>query len=187
MTKLGTMFFKAFCLSEGDVPPVNHSTMLACLWQVSTRSTRGVKGKETELAAKMETFWKESFSKVYPNRVDAVGKSRVTAAVAEQMADCILTNATTHFESRCRRLCILLGVDRKMALSCIANAFRGRWDLVDERVREPLHRAIPPDPAKGSVWYDMKTRQSAYVSATFRLCQERAKALLTRSSNPENE
>ena len=99
MTKLGTMFFKAFCLSEGDVPPVNHSTMLSCLRQVSTRSTRGVKGKETELAAKMETFWKESFSKVYPNRVDAMGKSRVTAAVAEQMADWILTNATTQVQT----------------------------------------------------------------------------------------
>ena len=114
---------------------------MACLQQVSVRSPRGAKGKATDLAAKMETFWNERFSKVYPKKVDVVGKSRVTAAVAEQMADCILTNATTHFESRCRRLCNLLGVDRKKALVCVENAFRERWDMV----RECLQRVMPSD------------------------------------------
>ena len=113
LTKRCTMFFKAFCLWEGDVPPVNHSTMVACLNQVSTRSKRGAKGKATELAARMETFWKERFSLVFPEKVNAVGRSRVRAAVAEQVTDCVLTNSTTNFESRCRRLCSLLGVDRK--------------------------------------------------------------------------
>ena len=186
LSKQGTAFFKAFCLSEGDVPsPVDHSAMVACLQQVSIRSPKGAKGKATELSSKMETFWKERFSKVYPIKVDLVGKSRVTAAVAEQMADCILTNATTHFEYRCRCLCSLLGVDLKKVSDCVANAFRGRWDFVDERVREPLQRAVPSDPANGNVWYDMKKRPSAYVAATFRLCQERKKALKEGSGHVE--
>ena len=97
LTKQGSMFFKAFCLAEGEVPLVNHSTMVACLRQVSIKSTKGAKCKATE---QMQTFWNEHFSKVYPKKVNIVGKSRVTAAVAEQMADCILINTTTHFESR---------------------------------------------------------------------------------------
>lgn len=60
LSKQGTMFFKAFCLSEGDLPPlVDHSVMVASLQQVSIRSPKGTKGKATELAAKMETFWNE--------------------------------------------------------------------------------------------------------------------------------
>lgn len=73
------------------------------------------------------------------------------AAVAEHVADSILTNATTHFESRCRRQCSLLGVDRKMVPSCIANVFRGSWALVDEIAREPLQRSILSEPCKMSV------------------------------------
>ena len=129
------------------MPLVDHSVMVACLQQVSTRSPNGAKDKATELSAKMETFWNKCFSKVYPTKVDTMGKSRVKVAVAEQMTDCILTNATAHFESRCRRLCSLLGVERNKVSTCVANVFKGRWDLVDERVREPLRRSVPPDPA----------------------------------------
>ena len=73
---------------------------MALLQQVSTRSKTGAKGKATEI----EKFWTEKFSKVYPTKVQAVGKSRIRAAVAEQIVDCILV---THFENRCVKLCRL--------------------------------------------------------------------------------
>ena len=172
MTKLGSFFFKAYCLSEKEVPPVCHSTMVACLQQVSTRSPTGAKGKSTELAKKMEKFWDEKFSKIYPERVEAEGRSLLRSAVAEQLTSCTLNNTTMHFESRCRRLCKLLGVDSKRSDACIRSAFVGKWDLVDEEVREPLRRVLPSDPAKGSVLYDLKKRSSEYVTTTYRLCKE---------------
>ena len=95
----GHMFFKAFHLSEGEVPLVNYSTMVACLQQVSIKSTKGG-----------QLNWPRGCRPSFLQSL--VGKSRVTA---EQMTDCILINATTHFESRSRILCSLLGVNRKRA------------------------------------------------------------------------
>lgn len=177
MTKMGTFFFKAFCLRDGGVPVVDHSTVTACLQQVSTRYPRGAKGKATELATRMGTFWNEEFSKIYPERVDAVGRSHLKATVADQMMDCLLTNATTHFQSRCRRFLVSrLGMDRREASTVVTDAFRGRWDLVkDLDATETLRRVLPSEPAKGSIRYDMKKSPSRYVEATYRLCVESEK------------
>ena len=70
-------------------------------------------------------------------------RSMPKATVPESMTDCLLTNATTHFKSRCMRLCGLLGVDRNRTANCVDNAFRGMWDLVDEVAREHDHSFGP--------------------------------------------
>ncbi len=59
MTKLGSFFFKAFCLYEDEIPPVCHSTLVAFLQQVTTRSPSGVKGKSIDLAGRMERYWRQ--------------------------------------------------------------------------------------------------------------------------------
>lgn len=184
--KLGSFFFKAFCLSEG-VPQMCHSTAIACLQQVSTRSPRGVRCKATELVERMERFWTEKFQAVYPDRVDTVGRSRIKQVVAEEMVTCTLTNATSHFKSRCMLLCSLLGLDKKRTATCVDNAFRGRWDLVDEEAREALKRVLPSHPSNASVYLDMKKRPSDYVLATYRLCQERAACKQTAVESSEKK
>ena len=78
--------------------------------------------------------------------------------IAENIADHLLTNATTHFMSRCKRLCGLLGGDRRRTQACMDNAFQGRWDLVDKVAREPQQRVIQLDSAKGFVNYNLKKR-----------------------------
>ena len=160
MTKQATAFFKAYCLCSNEVPPVCHSTMVACLQQVTTRSPKGSKGKESELSTKMEKFWKEKFCKIYPEKVNTIGKSLIKANIADQMTNCILTNATTHFRSRCTRLCTVLGLNRTRSQICVSNAFKGKWQLVDSEVKETLRRVIPTNPTKGCVIYDMKKRPS---------------------------
>ena len=132
MAKLGTFFFKAFCLSEKEVPPICHSTSIACLQQVTTRSTTGAKGKSALEREIFQGLPRQSGSRSMPK-----------ATVPESMTDCLLTNATTHFKSRCMRLCGLLGVDRNRTANCVDNAFRGMWDLVDEVAREHDHSFGP--------------------------------------------
>ena len=166
--KLASLFFKAFCLEIDDVPPVNHSTM------ITTRSKSGANRKSTDLAWEMETFWEKKFRLVYPDRVNCVGNSRIKATVADELVKCVLTNVTTHFRSRCARLCRILGLEKRKAFSNVSLAFLGRWDEVDLTVREPLCRVFPSDPAKQSVIYNMKKNPSRYVSATFRLEKESA-------------
>ncbi len=51
-TKLGLFFFKAFCLGRGKVPDVSHSTMVACLNQVTSKSNKGAKCKSEELGVR---------------------------------------------------------------------------------------------------------------------------------------
>ena len=163
MTKQATAFFKAFFLASDEVPPVSHSTMVTCLQQVTTRSPKGSRGKEGELAVKMEKFWKEKSSNIYPEKVNTVGKSLIKANVANQMTNCLLVNATTHFQARCTRLCTVFGLNRMRAKICISNAFKGKWELVDLEVRETLQRVIPANPSKSCVAYDMKKRPYEYV------------------------
>lgn len=164
--KQATAFFKAYCLSLDEVPPVCHSTMIACIQQVTTRSPKGARGRATELAAKMERFWKDKFCQIYPEKVNCIGKSRIKAIIADQMTDCLLVNVTTHFRSRCVRLCRILGLNRTRSNICITNAFKGKWEFMDAEVKEPLQRVLPPYPTKKYITYDMKKRPSDYVAAT---------------------
>ena len=90
--------------------------------------------------------------------------------------DC-LTDATTHLESRCRRLCTLLGMGRQEAATSVRHAFHGHWDQVDKRVRESLLCSIPHN-INQNVWYDMKKRPSEYVRATYLLVLERRRHYL---------
>lgn len=92
--KQATAFFKAYRLSLDEVPPVCHSTMIACIQQVTARLPKGARGRATELAAKMERFWKDKFCQIYPEKVNCIGKSRIKAIIADQMTDCLLVNAT---------------------------------------------------------------------------------------------
>lgn len=71
--------------------------------------------------------------------------------------------------------------------TCVDNAFRGRWDLVDEEAREALKRVLPSHPLNASLYYDMKRRPSEYVSATYRLCQERAACQQTTEERSEKK
>ena len=156
-----------------DVPPVNATTITACMQQVLLRGAGGRKAKSSELAGRMAKFWNERFSKpIYPDKLKAVGQSRITQVVSENIVKDCLTNATTHFESRCKRLCTLLGLGRQEAATSVRHAFHGQWDQVDKRVRESLLCCIPHN-IKENVWYDMKKRPSEYVRATW----EREKAL----------
>ena len=59
--KQATLFFKAYCISSNKVPPTCHSMMIVCIQQVITRSTKGARGRATELVTEMERFWKERF------------------------------------------------------------------------------------------------------------------------------
>ena len=88
--------------------------------------------------------------------MNCVGKSRIKAIIADQMTECLLVNATSHFRSRCARLCKILGLNRTRSNICVANAFKGKWKLVDSEVREPLRSVLPGDPTKGCILYNMK-------------------------------
>lgn len=70
-------FFKAFCLSRGGIPDVSHSTMVTCLNQESNKG------------AKCKT-------------VSWVQRCRFTSSVQiGHGGEKLLTNATTHFWSKC--------------------------------------------------------------------------------------
>ena len=157
IAKRCTQFFKAFCLWEQDVPPVNVATITACMQQLILRGVGGRKAKSSELAGRMATFWEERFSKVYPDKIKAVGLSRITQVVSESIVKDYLTNATTHFESRCKRLCTLLGLERQEAENSVRHAFHGQWDQVDERVRESLLCSIPKNTKKCVVRHEKET------------------------------
>ena len=170
LTKLGYFFFKAYCLHIRDVPPVTHATMLACLNQVSTKSPRGGKGKEDDLASNMRSFWSETFSKIIPERINMEGRSQLKARVIDQMLVCVLNNATTHLSSRCRKYIIHLGVEKRDSARVLNDVFRGRWELVPESIIVAL-REILSERVDSDVYIDLKKFPSKYVGATYRLSQ----------------
>lgn len=176
-TKLGFLFFKSFCLWRGRVPEVDHSTMVACLNSVTSKSRRGAKCKSAELGEEMQKYWEDTFSKIYPDRVDMEGRSRIKATIADQMETLLLTNATTHFRSRCFKTCLSLGLDKREAIGSVNAAFVGRRGDV---AKEMFERVLPDDVQK-NVCYDMKARPSKYVRATFEL------ALLTRGGTKKTQ
>ena len=85
---------------------MSHSTMVACLNQVTSKCNKGAKCKSAGLGAEMQTYWKDVFSKIFLDRVDMVWRSRLKVIVADQMETLVLANATTHFWSRCVKTCI---------------------------------------------------------------------------------
>lgn len=149
MTKLGTFFFQGFLFSAGEVPKMCHSTAVACLQPGLSLEARRLNWQ------RMEKFWREKFSTVYPNRVDAVGRSCARAVVAERMTDCTLTNATTHDS----------GGGLKEDDN---NAFRSRLDLGKDPLLHISGRLVDCNPAMVSVKYDLKKRPSEYVAATYK-------------------
>ena len=73
---------------------------------------------------KVNAVGKSLISKIYPdNLLNAVGRSLIKANVADQMTNCLLVNATTHFRARCTRLRRVLGLDRTRAKICVGSAF----------------------------------------------------------------
>ncbi len=87
------------------------------------QSPSGAKGKERDLALRMQAFWSQTFSNVFPDTIDMVGRSILKAIVADQMGVCILANATTHFASHCRKYCIHLGVEKRDSSRVVADTF----------------------------------------------------------------
>ena len=151
---------------------MSHSTMVACLNQVTSKCNKGAKCKSAELGAEMQTYWED---KIFLDRVDMVGRSRLKVIVADQMEMLILANATTHFWSRYVKTCILQGLSKSEARRSVSAAFAGRWEEVPPMTAEWLKGVIPAGAQKQNVHYDMKVRPSEYVRATFKL------ALMTKA------
>ena len=124
--KLGLFFFKGFCLNRGRVPDVSHYTMMACLNQVTCKSNKGAKCKSNELGAEMRSYWDIIFSKIYPEKVNMTRRSRLKAIIADQMETLLLTNATTHFRSRCVKTGIMRGLSKSEAIRLVNAAFLGK-------------------------------------------------------------
>ena len=92
------------------------------------------------------------------------------------METLLLTNATTHFRSRCVKTCMMRGLSKSEAIRSVNAAFLGKYDAVPADTAEWLKKVIPEDAKKQNIYYDMKSRPSLYVLATFEL------ALLTKGS-----
>ena len=88
---------------------------------------------------------------VYLHKVNGVGRSHIKKAVANQITECMPLHSP---------------VDRSKTVICVENAFRGGWELVDEKARDVLKRILPSNPAKGSVRYHMQKKPSDYMAAT---------------------
>jgi hypothetical protein len=92
----------------------------------------------------------------------------------DQMETILLTNAMTHFWSRCVKTS--LGSGKPEAIKSVNAAFLDKWSEVCPENTALLKGAIP-DLQKQNIHYDMKARPSLYVQATFKL------ALLTKGSS----
>jgi hypothetical protein len=137
-----------------------------------------VEPSAAELGEEMHNYWDSVFSEIYPEKVDMVGRSsRLKAIIANQIETLLLTNATTHFWSRCVKTCVALGSGKPEAIKSVNAAFLGKWSDVSPENEVLLKGAIPADPQKNNVNYDMKARPSLYIQATFKL------ALLTKGSS----
>jgi len=96
-------FFRLYCLSlssNEEFPDITESTMKACFNQVCKKNPSGAKTKDRVLEEKLGVFWKETFSKIHPDKIDMRGMSRTKAILAEQLCENVLVDCNTHFRSR---------------------------------------------------------------------------------------
>ena len=75
-----------------------------CINCVCSRDNKGPRPKDDSLGASTRTFWNKHFSRAYPDLLDGKGLSVLKELLAQQMIDCILTDAKTRFQSRLARL-----------------------------------------------------------------------------------
>ncbi len=76
----------------------------------------------------MQSYWDDVFSKIYPEKANMAGRSRLKVIVADQMETLLLTNATTHFWSRCVKTCVMRGLNKSEAKKSVNAAFLGKWE-----------------------------------------------------------
>ena len=90
------------------MPEISVATMKQCINQVCSKDARGARNKDEGLGKRMTKFWKETFSKYHPNLLHGKGISHVKQLLADQMLECILTDVKTNFESRFRKVHVVL-------------------------------------------------------------------------------
>lgn len=95
--------------------------------------------KWSQLSWQRIGFGRNGFAKYTQERVNAVGRSRISGADDHMPS-------TTHFRSRCTRLLhTCMGIDKTKSKICIDNGFWGRWDLIDKGPKELLQECVQYD------------------------------------------
>lgn len=140
-----------------------------------TKDNRGARPKDGALGEKLQTFWKKTFCKIHPDKIDLTGKSRLKAILAEQMCSNVLVDCKTHFRSRLFKFVVhLLGGDagkRREATTVLNSALSGDWENVEPWLKSALGEVLPREIEKGSIHYDLKKSPEKYVACTRRLCR----------------
>ncbi len=99
--KRTSSFFRLYCLSRDEVPEVSESTLKLCANQISVRSASGAKAKDDgNLSEKFQSFWKDHYRDVHPEKLDVRGKCRMVAEIASSVCSAVLVDIKTHFRTR---------------------------------------------------------------------------------------
>ncbi len=115
--KRTSSFFRLYCLSRDELPEVSESTLKLCANQISVRSASGAKAKDDgNLSEKFQSFWKDNYRDVHPEKLDVRGKCRMVAEIASSACSAVLVDIKTHFRTRFNKL-VLRWTEEKHAES----------------------------------------------------------------------
>lgn len=167
-------FLRLFCLSADEVPRVDLSLVKDCINIVSTRDPRGAKTKDNGMGEKLNSFWEDSFSKIYPNLLDSRGRQ----LIAEEILSNILVDMKTHFGSRLAKFASSLlskthsaSTAKSDASKFARRAMAGQWASIPKDLEKAL-RAIFPSDVERCMAYDLKKHPEKYLDTTLKMCRK---------------
>ena len=132
----------------------------------------------------MERFWNNTFSGIYPKKLDMTGMSILKQILAQQLVDNILVDIRTRTETRTlkvvtsllKKQCEISGMDhsarelKRDAAKVTRDLFQGRYDELPILIKELIIPILPVD-VKKCLRYDLKKNPDKYITYAMKLCR----------------
>ena len=140
--------------------------------------------KGDELREAMERFWKNTFSVIYPEKINMTRRAVMKQILAQHLINNILVDLRMHTESRTVKVISgLLGKEtessgesrtkgqlKAKAKKIPRSLFQGRYDDLPANVMQAILPLLPNDVEK-CLSYDLKKNSEKYVPFALKLCK----------------